>query len=540
MASRRPEGLGTIFQRKSDGRFVGAIYLDTVSGMRKRFVVYGRTRKEAEEKLASLAHQAATKQLMPDANWNVGEYLDHWIAHIAPKRLRPKTLQNYAGSIRMRLKPYLGGKSLRLLTVADVQSAIDTMHQDGVSPRGCEQAKTALSAALTRAMKDDLIFRNVARLVETPKFRPKVIIPWTLSEAQSFMQAIEAHRWEVGYLINLLYGARQGEVLGLQWRDFHFKDERFSISKQLQTTGHELSLTPPKTDASIRELPIVPLLKEKLVQLAEKQGITLDLTADPTSTPYADLPIVQSKEGDFVWPKNYVRRFYEFLEVASIRRITPHTMRHTMATALKTLGVQARDAQLILGHSTSSTTTQIYQHGQADEHRDALLKVSDALIAGTVADSGDVSSTEVVQPRSYQMELHARSDTTAESPSQVFEDTKNRRSPEVETAELHGGSGGARTHDILLKRDNWNPYVRLSTSVNEHLLARTKLSIIGCVAIKSSYRLVSSPVRSFVSPERQLTNLLIQAAQLKEAAIEPLRRMSFPLNLIPLSAPTIE
>jgi integrase len=59
--------------------------------------------------------------------------------------------------------------------------------------------------------------------------------------------------------------------------------------------------------------------------------------------------------------------------------ISLHHLRHTTATLLKNLGVPARDAQLILGHSRLAVTLEIYSHEDKDAQREALGKISDAL-----------------------------------------------------------------------------------------------------------------------------------------------------------------
>jgi integrase len=62
-----------------------------------------------------------------------------------------------------------------------------------------------------------------------------------------------------------------------------------------------------------------------------------------------------------------------------LRRIKVHHLRHTTATLLKNLGVPARDAQLILGHSRLAVTLEIYTHEDRQAQRDALGRISDAL-----------------------------------------------------------------------------------------------------------------------------------------------------------------
>ena len=59
-----------------------------------------------------------------------------------------------------------------------------------------------------------------------------------------------------------------------------------------------------------------------------------------------------------------------------------HALRHTTASLLKDLGVPARDAQIILGHSHITTTQQIYTHVDEVARRDALAKLNKLLGGG--------------------------------------------------------------------------------------------------------------------------------------------------------------
>ncbi|MGN6171759.1 MAG: tyrosine-type recombinase/integrase [Streptosporangiaceae bacterium] len=62
-----------------------------------------------------------------------------------------------------------------------------------------------------------------------------------------------------------------------------------------------------------------------------------------------------------------------------LRPVAAHHLRHTTATLLKNLGVPARDAQIILGHSSLTLTLEIYTHEDRQAQREALGKISDVL-----------------------------------------------------------------------------------------------------------------------------------------------------------------
>ncbi|HUB39929.1 MAG TPA: N-terminal phage integrase SAM-like domain-containing protein [Streptosporangiaceae bacterium] len=164
---RRLNGDGSVYKRQ-DGYWVGAFYARTTSGASKRVVVYGSNLDEARDKLGKAQYQARAGVPVPDQPWRLGEYLDYWLENFVKRTRRPATYALYEMNIRLYLKPGLGGRKLTSLSVADVQWFLGQRLEKGDSVRKVQVMRTVLSSALTRAVREELIGRNVARLVELP------------------------------------------------------------------------------------------------------------------------------------------------------------------------------------------------------------------------------------------------------------------------------------------------------------------------------------------------------------------------------------
>jgi integrase len=89
--------------------------------------------------------------------------------------------------------------------------------------------------------------------------------------------------------------------------------------------------------------------------------------------------VFTTRTGRPVEPRNLVRSFRRICSAHGLRPIAVHHLRHTTATLLKNLGVPARDAQIILGHSRLAVTLEIYTHEDRQAQREALRKISDVL-----------------------------------------------------------------------------------------------------------------------------------------------------------------
>jgi integrase len=383
MPSRQPakgrkrwNGEGTISGPRKDGRYVGAFYALTTAGTRKRVYVYGRTWEEARDRLAEEQVKAARGIPVPAQSWKLGPYLDYWLEHVVKPTRRPATYALYEINIRVHLRPELGKYHLKRLSVPVVQAFLNGKLQAGQSVRNVHILRQILSSALSRAVREELVARNVARLVELPTWEPDVIMPWSPDEALRFLKAAAPDPLYPAFMLLLLYGLRRGEVLGLRWKDVDFDAGIIHVRQQIQRIQGKLHIGPVKTRAGNRDLPLIGLARQALKLQAERQAVyRTDMGSAWSETGL----VFTTRTGRPVEPRNLVRSFARICDDGGIRKIRVHAIRHTTASLLKDLGVPARDTQIILGHAHISTTQQIYTHVDEAARLDALTRLNDLL-----------------------------------------------------------------------------------------------------------------------------------------------------------------
>jgi len=381
MAHRRANGEGTIYRRR-DGRFEGAAYFLTTGGTRKRISVYGRTRNDVHSQLTQAIVQAQRGIPIADRAWKLDDYLDYWLASVIRPNRRPATSEQYAWAISRYLKPGLGNYSLKRLSVPIVQTFLNQKIDEGHSVRKVHIIRMVLSSALGRALREELVGRNVARLVELPTYERTEIHPWSADESKQFLAAARTDPLYSGFVLLMLYGLRRGEVLGLRWGDVDFTSGEIHVRNQLQRVGGQLHQGPVKTRAGQRNLPLLNLAREVLTAHRARQDAARASTGvDWAGSGGEDELVLTTRTGNPIEPRNFVRSFHRICEQNNIRVIKVHHVRHTAATMLKNLGVPARDAQLILGHSQISITQEIYQHDDMGTRRQSLERVEE-LFAG--------------------------------------------------------------------------------------------------------------------------------------------------------------
>jgi integrase len=376
---QRPNGEGTVSGPRKDGRYVGAFFASTTAGTRKRIYVYGRTRGEVHAKLVDEQAKAAHGVPVSAETWKLGPYLDYWLEQVVKPNRRPTTYALYEMIARLHLAPGLGKYPLKRLSVPVVQTFLNGQLRAGRSVRLVQIMRQVLSAALSRAVREELVVRNVARLVDLPGWEPKAVEPWSPTEALAFLSAAAADPLYPVFVLLLLYGLRRGEALGLPWSDIDLNRKVIHVRQQIQRVSGELHIGPVKTRAGARNLPLLGLASDALT--ARRVCQDADRTSLGGSWPETGL-VFTTRTGRPVEPRNLVRSFTRLCDNHGIRRIRLHALRHTTASLLKDLGVPPRDVQVILGHSHITTTQQIYTHVDEAARLDAITKLN-KLLGGT-------------------------------------------------------------------------------------------------------------------------------------------------------------
>ena len=216
--ARRGNGEGTICQRK-DGRWCAAVYMLLPNGGEKRMFVYGRTREDVHAKLVELQEKRRRNVPVAPRSLKLGDYLDYWLAQVVRPSVRWNTYKKYEQTVRLYLKPGLGRKPLGRVRVADVQAFLNRQIEAGHSIAKVHIMRMVLGAAFTRALREELIFTNPARLATLPTAPASRNRPWSADEARRFLTVARNDPGYPAFVLLLAYGLRRGEVLGLAWED---------------------------------------------------------------------------------------------------------------------------------------------------------------------------------------------------------------------------------------------------------------------------------------------------------------------------------
>jgi len=181
----RSSGEGSLFQRH-DGLWQGSL---RVGGKRK--YVYGKTRKQAAERLQKLIHQASITGALPDiCNRTVSDLLDRWL-EIASHSLKPYTPCSYQQTCRLYIRPELGEVPVKSLSPDKLKALYNHLQESGLK-RVPARAHAAPLRALRMAVLWGWLAKNPADRV-TPRYRASSKKVWNAWELDAFLTSTYEH-----------------------------------------------------------------------------------------------------------------------------------------------------------------------------------------------------------------------------------------------------------------------------------------------------------------------------------------------------------
>ena len=379
---RRANGEGTITRRK-DGLWQAAIYVPQPDGTIRRRYLYNRDRDQLREQLNELSYQVGKGVLTPDGAMTVGEYLDQWLAEVAAKQVRPSTYTGYETNVRLHIKPLIGSKKLAKLTARDVRKMIETLRSKPLSrgtgimsDRAVQYVHATLRSALEQACREELISRNVAKLVQASVQEARQHEPYSAEESKQLLAQAQRHRLHALWVVLVMLGVRRGEALAVRWTDVDLDVGTLAVLASLQRVGHELRRVPTKTRGSLRTIPLpAPCVEALRAHRARQNADRLAAGARWVATEL----VFTTRHGTPIEPRTVNRMFQTLTAAAGLRPVRGHELRPGCVSLLLSLGVPPRTVMQIVGHTVMEMTMERYGHVNLEDQREALSLIDQAL-----------------------------------------------------------------------------------------------------------------------------------------------------------------
>lgn len=241
-----------------------------------------------------------------------------WL-NVVRSRIKSSTLANYRIEFEKHIIPAFSGVLCHQITGQDVYAFIG------------QKLKSGLSA------------RYVADIIVMLKCIPPQVTLLDSDQQKTLKSYIskDLDLTKLGVMLSLTLRLRLGEVCGLQWKDIDLQKRVLSVNKTIQRvavagerTKTKLMIMPPKSESSVREIP----LPEQLVSVLE--GFA-----------FAPETFVLSANEQPLEPRTLQYRFTTVLDNANLPSVTFHSLRHAFATNAISLGFDVKTLSEILAHS---------------------------------------------------------------------------------------------------------------------------------------------------------------------------------------------
>jgi integrase len=394
--SPRKYDKGSIYQRQSDGRWIGALTAGfTERNTRRRVSVTGKTKGEVERRLRDKRAEMAkaSGQVSPGANLRrtVKSWIDEWLP-IRQALVRPATYAVDTAAVRWML-PVFGAKRLVDLTPRDVRAYHARQRTAQLAVSTINRHHRVLRKMLRDARQEGLVVPdNVLEVPAVPEGETDRVAMSTAQALTLMHHAVDLPHGS-RYFVAFYQGLRQGEALGLTWDSIDFGANTITVEWQLQalpyldrldrsqgfrvpdayTARHlvgRFHLVRPKTRRSHRVIPMVDEIREALIGIRQTGRETV-----------GNLVWVR----DNGWPidkRDDADEFRRLQTAAGVKHPTGrpyfgHEMRNTTATLLLESGVDPVTITAILGHSDWATSVG-YMSARPEQMRAAMEGIAAA------------------------------------------------------------------------------------------------------------------------------------------------------------------
>ena len=371
--SRRRNGDGNTYRYKNGWRTVISHKGHTVTAM-------GRSEQEsrrlAKEKIKTLPIYDGS--LVPAAaKLTTEEFLTNWITKKHKSSIAATTYRRYASLINVHIIPALGSIKLQAISKNHVNALMLQMREKGQSARSQQQARAVLSAAFESAMEDDLVATNPVIKSRTITLDSAQIHPLSLAEVQTLLSKTTGLQLQARVRMAVLYAMRQGEVLGLQWKDVDFQKKTVFIWQQIQKIEGTYQFVKLKSEDSIRTLEIDDETLNALK--AHKVQQNLDRLAMGKKWQDHDL-VFTTSIGKPIDCKTGYRQWHRALTKAGLPAKRLHDARHTAATLLFDQGIDIEVIRRFMGHSSVLLTSKTYVHHSARQMKGVAQAITSMVI----------------------------------------------------------------------------------------------------------------------------------------------------------------
>lgn len=336
----------------------------------------------------------AVRDNLPSAKATVAEYVSAYIDTLeAAGTVRPSAISDYRTSCK-RITEGIGNVVLRDLTPAIIQRWEAKLLKSGKGVNTVLKYHRLLNSVCKHAISVRDLDWNPCTAVKKPKRvapSPNSLTAEQHARLNATLAAMEPSPVVTAALIALFTGMREGEICGLQWKQYDMDAGVIHVVKGIAKAGGRKYETTPKTEAGKRDIPVHPALAsmlsrryESMITSLQNAGVTL------SGAEFGELYVCGTIDGKYLDITVLSRSWKTLAEAFDLlgtqgRRVTFHDLRHSFATRAIAEGADVKAVAAVLGHSDAHVTLNVYADADKESKRRAV-----ALVGYGIQSQGDV------------------------------------------------------------------------------------------------------------------------------------------------------
>jgi integrase len=345
VSPRRSYGSGSLFSKA--GSWYGQWWVGERRVKRKLGPVRepgtrdGLTKAQAERELRRrMDTEGATPR---GERLTVSEGAERLIDHLEAYGLKATTIATYRSLSRTHFERHFPDQALARITTRDVERMVAAMRRGGAGAKLINNAITLLGQVFDHGLDRGWCNANPARKVRRPRVEQSDAIRFLdQAEVEAMLRAAASDTDRALFLTAVMTGLRQGELLGLQWRDVDWQAGKLHVRRSY-VRGHWGT---PKSRRSSRAVPMAYRVARELARHHQHATYKAD----------DDLVFCHRDIGTVLDHSALVRRFKRALSAGGVREVRFHDLRHTFGTRMASVGVPMRTLQEWMGHRDFKTT----------------------------------------------------------------------------------------------------------------------------------------------------------------------------------------
>lgn len=348
-----------------EGRYYGA------DG--KQHSLYGRTKAIVKDKLATKRAEIAQGNSITETDLTVEQWGWEWMKTFKAGKIKHSTMDNYESNFQHHVVPYIGNVKLKDLTTLMVQRVYILLEKEGLSPKSIRNVHGMLHGMLDKAMRMDLIRRNVSNNCELPRIQKHEMHPLTKEEMGAFMTLARDDEYYLMMRFDFFTGLRESELIGLTWDCVDFEKHTLRVYRQFVriaagTDKGRMMYTPLKNGKE-RTITLTPTAMNVLREACRKQS---EQRLHAGSSWHNEHNMVFTRaNGHFVRFKTLYVHFKDIVKKLGRPEVRFHDVRHTYATLSLQSHVDPKTLSEALGHATVAFTLDVYGHSNSDMRQQA-------------------------------------------------------------------------------------------------------------------------------------------------------------------------